>query len=180
MQDFCFCSVVLVLFTQIKGVNFIFKHQNGEIISRTASQIPTFLRLVSLLQIFSLFYLLFLFLYLTNRFKISLKSTRTDRKQEEWGKKMKDTSWDVWWCLTLTAAVRSAAHQTSVESPWCYMTVWQFVMCLWRHSHWGRLANELWASVRLTTTCSTSVFVDILEHKMLFVLLFWFLRCCRR
>lgn len=174
-----FLQCCIGTFYSNKGCLF-FKHQNGEIISRTASQIPTFLRLVSLLQIFSLFYLLFLFLYLTNRFKISLKSTRTDRKQEEWGKKMKDTSWDVWWCLTLTAAVRSAAHQTSVESPWCYMTVWQFVMCLWRHSHWGRLANELWASVRLTTTCSTSVFVDILEHKMLFVLLFWFLRCCRR
>lgn len=174
-----FLQCCIGTFYSNKGCLF-FKHQNGEIISRTAWQIPTFLRLVSLLQIFSLFYLLFLFLYLTNRFKISLKSTRTDRKQEEWGKKMKDTSWDVWWCLTLTAAVRSAAHQTSVESPWCYMTVWQFVMCLWRHSHWGRLANELWASVRLTTTCSTSVFVDILEHKMLFVLLFWFLRCCRR
>lgn len=174
-----FLQCCIGTFYSNKGCLF-FKHQNGEIISRTASQIPTFLHLVSLLQIFSLFYLLFLFLYLTNRFKISLKSTRTDRKQEEWGKKMKDTSWDVWWCLTLTAAVRSAAHQTSVESPWCYMTVWQFVMCLWRHSHWGRLANELWASVRLTTTCSTSVFVDILEHKMLFVLLFWFLRCCRR
>lgn len=174
-----FLQCCIGTFYSNKGCLF-FKHQNGEIISRTASQIPTFLRLVSLLQIFSLFYLLFLFLYLTNRFKISLKSTRTDRKQEEWGKKMKDTSWDVWWCLTLTAAVRSAAHQTSVESPWCYMTVWQFVMCLWRHSHWGRLANELWASVRLTTTCSSSVFVDILEHKMLFVLLFWFLRCCRR
>lgn len=174
-----FLQCCIGTFYSNKGCLF-FKHQNGEIISRTASQIPTFLHLVSLLQIFSLFYLLFLFLYLTNRFKISLKSTRTDRKQEEWGKKMKDTSWDVWWCLTLTAAVRSAAHQTSVESPWCYMTVWQFVMCLWRHSHWGRLANELWASVRLTTTCSSSVFVDILEHKMLFVLLFWFLRCCRR
>lgn len=174
-----FLQCCIGTFYSNKGCLF-FKHQNGEIISRTASQIPTFLRLVSLLQIFSLFYLLFLFLYLTNRFEISLKSTRTDRKQEEWGKKMKDTSWDVWWCLTLTAAVRSAAHQTSVESPWCYMTVWQFVMCLWRHSHWGRLANELWASVRLTTTCSTSVFVDILEHRMLFVLLFWFLRCCRR
>lgn len=174
-----FLQCCIGTFYSNKGCLF-FKHQNGEIISRTASQIPTFLHLVSLLQIFSLFYLLFLFLYLTNRFKISLKSTRTDRKQEEWRKKMKDTSWDVWWCLTLTAAVRSAAHQTSVESPWCYMTVWQFVMCLWRHSHWGRLANELWASVRLTTTCSTSVFVDILEHKMLFVLLFWFLRCCRR
>lgn len=174
-----FLQCCIGTFYSNKGCLF-FKHQNGEIISRTASQIPTFLHLVSLLQIFSLFYLLFLFLYLTNRFKSSLKSTRTDRKQEEWGKKMKDTSWDVWWCLTLTAAVRSAAHQTSVESPWCYMTVWQFVMCLWRHSHWGRLANELWASVRLTTTCSSSVFVDILEHKMLFVLLFWFLRCCRR
>lgn len=174
-----FLQCCIGTFYSNKGCLF-FKHQNGEIISRTASQIPTFLHLVSLLQIFSLFYLLFLFLYLTNRFKISLKSTRTDRKQEEWRKKMKDTSWDVWWCLTLTAAVRSAAHQTSVESPWCYMTVWQFVMCLWRHSHWGRLANELWASVRLTTTCSSSVFVDILEHKMLFVLLFWFLRCCRR
>lgn len=174
-----FLQCCIGTFYSNKGCLF-FKHQNGEIISRTASQIPTFLHLVSLQQIFSLFYLLFLFLYLTNRFKISLKSTRTDRKQEEWRKKMKDTSWDVWWCLTLTAAVRSAAHQTSVESPWCYMTVWQFVMCLWRHSHWGRLANELWASVRLTTTCSSSVFVDILEHKMLFVLLFWFLRCCRR